>query len=794
MLPLDSLGPEAPLLEIAKRQSYFSWLSDEVLPRMRQVRDAKVKVDFSSFVKCGKDTSDSPWSELCHVSQQPRWKKLAKLWQGDIQQSTNSALRRDSLLQENTVRTVLDDGFLTALSNFPFASMRPAQTIKLGNTCKGVSEMLELLQKHERSGIVSPKEAQLLRDEVLTAALTNNSWLNIVVDTAHWLLANYDFHWPNLYIKIMHHMLDNGRHEDAIRWHLRLAPKFLPSTDIFDAERRVAQAADSFIDDSFSELKRHDCSSKGQFSDSIVAKWFASCWISVDFAINVAQRLGLRELGPRSLQSLALREPGAKMLALRLARIEKLGITVSRTNYCKVLASFARHQDDLLLRDFLTCDIHPDEFDDVETRRMLMDSSVRSRDWRRQRLLQGIEWAIEAESSARRLNTLLQREVAAYKLGRARQVLDRMEAVKVNLDQKSASRLLTAAFRRIGKHSAKRKYRGSKSPTTPESLLNEAIGIVRRVALHNFAIPLRYWKLLLYNLGRSGRLDELQQLSEEIVQLYTPSSGGLVPICPEDLPRRSTMERTATNSFGDLSGLSVYGKSAKKDLSQVVESRSCANRRNFDSVTADGSRYLWDEAAGCTMVRCSPDLMTLEVSSEAIEPPAEACGNDDCLMLCIPADLSLGHQQHPVQQIFDLTLQRSIVRWAFDQQLNMFPACPSLENLSESGITVCDITHGVRLLARLRDLGVLVDSQVLRAVILSKIALGQVPGRKRNRSRDRHELLPERLKLLFDEAWGAELLPSTLEMRHQIDKQRPKLWDRYSKLFRQSFDKQLKSS
>ncbi|KAG5983732.1 hypothetical protein E4U55_007317 [Claviceps digitariae] len=612
--------------------------------------------------------------------------------------------------------------------------------------------MFELFKKDEDSGNLSPHEAQLLRDEVLNAALTNNSWLSVVVDTAYCLLAKYDFQWPDLYMKIMHHMLDNRRHEDTIRWHFRLAPKFLPSTDTFGAivssfildpspqeERRVTQTTDLGNGNSHSHMNHYNYSSKGQYSDSIVAKWFASSWISVDFAIHLAQKLGLRVMGPRSLQSLALREPGAKMLALRLARIEKLGITVSSKNYCKVLASFAKHEKDLLLADFLTCDIHPDEFDVVETRRMLMASSVRNRDWRRQRLLQGIEWAIESEPSPCRLNALLQRELATYKSGRARKVLDRMEALKVTINQQSASQLLMAAFREIGKHSAKRKRRGSKSRTRFQSLLNEAIAILRRVSLHNFAIPLRYWKLLLCNLGRSGRLDELQQLSEEIVQLYSPSSGGLVPISYEDLPR---------------------------------------------------SWPEWNEATR----RFSPDLTSRKNVSQDIKLRTEACVNGDCMMLCIPADLPMSHRHHPVQQIFDVTLQRSIVRWAFDQGLNMSSPCPSLERLTESGIAVCDINRGVLLLARLRDLGVLIDLQVLRAEVLSKIALGQVPGRKRNRSRDRHELSLERLKRFFDEAWGSEILPNTLEMRRQIDKQNPELWNRYSKLFEQSFDKRQNSS
>ncbi|KAG6001651.1 hypothetical protein E4U21_003984 [Claviceps maximensis] len=750
--------------------------------------------------------------------------------------------------------------------------MRLAPIINRANTHTSIWEMFELIQKDEELGVLSSNEAQMLRDEVLTAALANNSWLNVVVDTAHRLLAKYGFAWPELYMKIMHHMLENRQHEDIIRWHFHLAPKFLPSADIFGAilssfildpsprmqsnllalyisstekglydhiipilfaagrsslarhwrkkllvfgdfpkskksapflhflkqyypsvtlteeERAVTQVTDLFVKNTASHLDRPDYSSEGQYSDGIVAKWFASSWIPVDFAINLAQRLGLRVMGPRSLQSLALREPGAKILALRLARIEKLGITVSSKNYCKVLAYFAKHEEDLRLAEFLTCDIHPDEFDDVETRRMLLASSARKGDWRRQRLLQDVEWAIESESSSRRLNDLLHRELATYKQGRARQILDRMEALKANIHRQSASQLLMAVFREIGKHSAKRKHRGRKSYIRLQLQLNKAIEIVRRITSHNFAIPLRYWKLLLCNLGRSGRLHELQQLSEEIVQLYSPFSDGLVPICCEDLPRCLPKARNATHIPCDPSRLSNCGKHVEKCLGQKVNSSYCPTLRNRGSMIANQNRHQWDEATRDITACSSPDLMALKNHSRDMKPRTEVCGNRDCLTICIPTDLSLSHRQHPVQQIFDVTLQRSIVRWAFHQKLDIPPPCPSLEKLTQSGIGVCDITYGVRLLARLRDLGVPIDVKVLRAVVLSKIALCQVRGRKRDQSRDRHELSLERLKHMFDETWGSELLPNTLEMRRQMDKQKPKLWGRYSKLFGQSFD------
>ncbi|KAG6043549.1 hypothetical protein E4U17_000926, partial [Claviceps sp. LM77 group G4] len=746
---------------------------------------------------------------------------------------------------------------LTALSKYPFASMRIPQMIKRGDAGKGIWEMFELLQKDETSGNLSRDEAQLLRDEILAATLTRNSWLDILMDTAHRLLAKYDFYWPDLYMKVMHHMLETRRRDDTIIWHLRLAPKFLPSTDTFgailsnfvldpspsmqstltalyisskdkrlydhlipvlfaagcsklarlwrdkllvfgdfpksnlstpflrflhqyypsitltDEEKIIAEVADSFTEGAplQSKLSNDFCFSKGQYSDSIVARWLASSWTSVDFAIHLAQRLGLRVMGPRSLQSLALREPGARMTALRLARIEQLGITVSNKNYCKVLAFFAKCEEDSLLADLLACDIHPDEFDDVETRRKLMVSTLHNRDWRRQRLMQGIEWAIDSEPSSHRLNALLQQELETYKLGRARQILDRMEALNINMNRKSASQLLGVAFRGLGKHSAKRKrkYQSSKSRTSFQRLLDTAIGIVRRVALHNVAIPLRYWKLLLCNLGRSGRLDEFQQLSEEIVQLYSPSSGGLVPICCEDLPRSLVKSRTASKASRESSMLSPYAKDTENGLGRDAISSSSPTLSNYDNVKA-----------GWNCSRC--------------DQATEACRNSNYPIPSIPADLPFSHGQHPIQQIFDLDLQRSIVRWGFDQKLTTSSASRSLEDLAGTGLAICDITKGVRLLARLKYLGVIVDIQVLRAVILSKIALAQIPRSEKNRSRDRLELSPERLKLLFDEAWGSDIFPSALDLRGELDKQNPKLWSRYAKMFEQSFNQPRKSS
>ena len=99
-----------------------------------------------------------------------------------------------------------------------------------------------------------------------------------------------------------------------------------------------------------------------------------------------------------------------------------------------------------------------------------------------------------------------------------------------------------------------------------------------------------------------------------------------------------------------------------------------------------------------------------------------------------------------------------------------------------------DVACGVHLLALLRDQGVLIDMQVLRATVISRIALGQVPGRRKDRSRDVNEMSLENLKRLVDEAWGAEIMPSLPDIKRELERQKPKLWSRYPKLFGKMFD------
>ncbi|TWU74712.1 hypothetical protein ED733_005183 [Metarhizium rileyi] len=529
---------------------------------------------------------------------------------------------------------------------------------------------------------------------------------------------------------------------------------------------------------------------KGQFSDAIVARWFASTWTSVEFAIKLAQTLGLRTIGPRSLQSLALRESDSRTVASRVAQIEKLDIAISNQVYCKALVHFAKHEKDALLTSLLSCDVHPDEFEDIETRQMLMASSVREQDWQMERLLQGIEWAIEHDPVACKLHALLDRELLKRKLDNARQVVQRMEALKVNMSQESALQLLEGTFLGLGKHPAG-KIRQTKESSRHdfEALLSRALDVTRRVALHDVAIPLRFWSLLFYNLGRLGRFAELEQLSLEVVQLYTPPLGGLIPIHAADLPQSDINTGNEGDTIRCRFAPPIAEKISRHNCSSQHD-QSWSNVRRCVEVPT--SRQSDDEEAlpvNRKLASGSESVVKDQRADRSIERELDLALAKENSKEYIPADLPFSHRKHPVQRLFDAHLQRSIVRWGFDQTLKTKPNAIALVDPPTFNVSSFDVASGVRLLALLRDRGVLIDPHILRTTIVTRIALGHMPSRQRDRSRDRHELSVEYMKALFDEAWGFEILPSPPEISRQIENQKPRLWGRYFNLFGQSFDK-----
>jgi hypothetical protein len=113
--------------------------------------------------------------------------------------------------------------------------------------------------------------------------------------------------------------------------------RYFPKVQLTKEESAILNRDTSVDDDAAtSDISNNDTHSdqyKGMFSDKFTARWFASSWTSSEFAINLMHKLGLRAIGPQSLQSVALREQDVQGVNDRLKQFRELEIDISSTVY-----------------------------------------------------------------------------------------------------------------------------------------------------------------------------------------------------------------------------------------------------------------------------------------------------------------------------------------------------------------------------------------------------------------------------------------------------------------------------
>lgn len=264
--------------------------------------------------------------------------------------------------------------------------------------------------------------------------------------------------------------------------------------------------------------------------DGLVARWFASSWVSIDFAINIIYRLGTRSLGTRALQALALRESDSRCVAERIGQLERLGISLASHTYCDAIQHMSKSGQDELLWNLLRCDIHPDEFGDSEKRRAFLHDARQRGDDERIQLFQAFEMAVDSRPDPHQLNVLMEKELQRSNIGKSLGILDRMKILNVSISEKNALRLLDDVFQTLSEvpYVSEDKHPSPNPPSKQN--VKRALAVVRQLAFHSIPIPLRYWEQLLQHMGVSGRLNDLEQLGLELVGRFRPPGISLVQV------------------------------------------------------------------------------------------------------------------------------------------------------------------------------------------------------------------------------------------------------------------------
>ncbi|KAJ8120288.1 hypothetical protein O1611_g10405 [Lasiodiplodia mahajangana] len=266
------------------------------------------------------------------------------------------------------------------------------------------------------------------------------------------------------------------------------------------------------------------------FNDRLGARWFASSWVSLDAAISTISALGVEQIGPLSLQSIALRAGGSKDLFHRISQLREHGISVIDSNYFQTILYLARQHDDELLRDLLQSDLHPDVFDDLNLQTRLINSSTNKADWRTLRLLLVSRLVVSQRSARRAANTVLRIRFLRRDQDGVLQILRDMKASNIPLNVEVASLIFDSLIEDYNRS-------GRVFYSQPTAFY---LSIFRQLKSMDVPVPLSHWKLIVLSMARRGRQEDLGKLCTELVDMFinspSPLRPGFVPIHIWDLP------------------------------------------------------------------------------------------------------------------------------------------------------------------------------------------------------------------------------------------------------------------
>ncbi|KAI0396180.1 hypothetical protein F5Y17DRAFT_420722 [Xylariaceae sp. FL0594] len=266
------------------------------------------------------------------------------------------------------------------------------------------------------------------------------------------------------------------------------------------------------------------------YDDRLGAKWFATRWVSLDLAISTAAALGVREIGPLSLQSIGLRVGGADELSDRITQLNEYGITLKPTKYLRVVLYLVRQKDDELLRDLLRSDLHPDVFQDIDLQTRLIESTRGRPNWRTLRLLLVARIVLFEQSAREMSDRLLELRFQHRDQDGVLRILEDMKLRNIPLNPDRAIWIYDSLLQDY-------KLRLNKLPI---ELSKFYLAVFRQLRTMDVPGPLSSWRLLIINMARNGWFSDLEKLCHDLIEAYSTSSlsrPGFIPVHCSDVPK-----------------------------------------------------------------------------------------------------------------------------------------------------------------------------------------------------------------------------------------------------------------
>ncbi|CAK7563718.1 MAG: hypothetical protein SEPTF4163_001593 [Sporothrix epigloea] len=249
---------------------------------------------------------------------------------------------------------------------------------------------------------------------------------------------------------------------------------------------------------------------KSTFNDNFGSKWFATTWVSLETAIKVLYSLGVTEIGPLSLQSIALRSGGPTSVVRSLKRLEQCEISIGNSNYSKAIRHLATTDDDETLSELLHSKLHPDVFNDVVQQRHALGAATFVGDWRTHRLVMAVRLAVSEDALISTASQLLVITLQQKRKSQALQLMDEVFARGIEVTPDACRSIVDIVLHDLS---------GTFDPNSPPDVDFYA-AFCRRLAVHRLPVPIEVWRKILLIYGRQGRLSDLERVALGIVEQY----------------------------------------------------------------------------------------------------------------------------------------------------------------------------------------------------------------------------------------------------------------------------------
>ncbi|KAF2264212.1 hypothetical protein CC78DRAFT_533434 [Lojkania enalia] len=381
----------------------------------------------------------------------------------------------------------------------------------------------------------------------------------------------------DIYDLIVPSLIDRGKFAHARRWHILCSHrKDLPSPavssdpiiQLLSAEFETAPTLNSFQGTpgrvnasriyrySNSRIERFSGGSKYntelvrrltrrdieplRFEDPFCARLFATRAFPPSTIIKGLTMVGVNEIGPQALRTMALRTEPLTDLGERFRELKQAGITLQGCVFSLALEKFAMENKFELVHSIIESDQHPDVFDDTEMQKKLLDYYLHQKDWVQAHRTLAILTLFHNDPSTESWNILLQARIRQSNYHSVLHILQDMRAKSISVSTESL--MAVKGILRL-------RQRG-RNPTTSLTGPFDDLRFVARVYISVLesgigVIPPIAWREIIRRFGMLGRIRELRRLVLWLMCWYAQTRKTKVDKVPQVFNRTADEVRHA---------------------------------------------------------------------------------------------------------------------------------------------------------------------------------------------------------------------------------------------------------